>query len=144
MGGMSDLGLNDVSPDVRDEPDGILRVAIHGEVTEDRARAVLGVIRRVAESGRDVLVLADMRHTGPLSAPARKVVTEGARAARIDAVAIIGASYSLRVVLTLLAKGVQMITGRHYPQQLFDTEGEAHTWLLARRDALRAGRRPDA
>ncbi|WP_437761613.1 STAS/SEC14 domain-containing protein [Sorangium sp. So ce281] len=139
---MSDLGLNDASPDVRDEPDGILRVAIHGEVTEDRARAVLGAVRRVAESGCDVLVLADTRHTGPLSAAARKVVTEEVRAARIDAVAIIGASYSLRVVMTLLAKGVQMLTGRHYPQQFFDTEGEARAWLLARRDALRAVRRP--
>ncbi|WP_437744184.1 STAS/SEC14 domain-containing protein [Sorangium sp. So ce302] len=139
---MSDLGPNDASPDVRDEPDGIVRVAIHGEVTEDRARAVLGVIRRVAESGCDVLVLADVRHMGPVSAPVRKAVTEEMRGARVDAVAIIGASFSLRVVMTLLAKGVQMLTGRHYPQQFFDTEGEAHTWLLARRDALRAARRP--
>ncbi|WP_437531865.1 STAS/SEC14 domain-containing protein [Sorangium sp. So ce726] len=141
---MSDLGLNAASPDVRDDPDGIVRVAIHGEVTEDRVRAVLGAIQRVAESGRDVLVLADVRHMGPVSAPVRKAVTEEMRGARIDAVAIIGASFSMRVIVALLAKGVQMLTGQPYPQQFFDTEGEAHTWLLARRDALRAGRRPGA
>ncbi|WP_437327514.1 STAS/SEC14 domain-containing protein [Sorangium sp. So ce381] len=139
---MSDLGLDAASSDVRDHPDGIVRVAVHGEVTEDRVRAILGAIRRVAESGRDVLVLADARHMGPVSAPARKAVTEEMRGARVDAVALIGASFSMRVVVTLLAKGVQMLTGRHYPQQFFDTEGEAHTWLLARRDALRAGRGP--
>jgi hypothetical protein len=141
---MSDLGLNQASPDVRDDPDGILRVVIHGEVTEDRVRAIFGVFRRVAESGRDLLVLADTRHTGPVSASTRKVVAEEMRGVRIDAVAILGASYSLRVVVTLLAKGVQMLTGRPYPQQFFDTEGEAYTWLLGRRDALRAGRGPVA
>ncbi|WP_437907045.1 STAS/SEC14 domain-containing protein [Sorangium sp. So ce327] len=139
---MSDLGLNAASPDVRNDPDGIVRVAIHGEVTEDRVRAVLGAIRRVAEGGRDVLVLADARHMGPVSALARKAVTEEMRGARVDAVAMIGASFSMRVIVALLAKGVQMLTGQPYPQQFFDTEGEAHAWLLARRDALRAVRRP--
>ncbi|CAN90848.1 hypothetical protein predicted by Glimmer/Critica [Sorangium cellulosum So ce56] len=142
MVGMSDLGPKDASPDVRDEPDGILRVEVHGEVTEDRARAVLGAIQRVSESGRDVLVLADARHMGPVSAQARKAVTEEMRGARVDAVAIIGASFSMRVIMALLAKGVHMLTGQPYPQQFFDTEGEAHAWLLTRRDALRAGRRP--
>ncbi|MDC0680777.1 MULTISPECIES: STAS/SEC14 domain-containing protein [Sorangium] len=139
---MSDLGLKDASSDVRDDPDGIVRVVIHGEVSEDRVRAVLGAIRRVAESGRDVLVLADARHMGPISASARKAVTEEVRSTRVDAVAMIGASFSMRVIVALLAKGVQMLTGQPYPQQFFDTEGEAHAWLLARRDALRAGRGP--
>ncbi|WP_437715615.1 STAS/SEC14 domain-containing protein [Sorangium sp. So ce448] len=139
---MSDLGAKDASPDVRDEPDGILRVEIHGEVTEDRVRAVLTAVRRVAESGRDVLVLADARHMGPIPPSARKAVTQEVRSTHIDAVAMIGASFSLRVIVALLAKGVQLLTGQPYPQQFFDTEGEARAWLLARRDALRAGRRP--
>ncbi|WP_437999299.1 STAS/SEC14 domain-containing protein [Sorangium sp. So ce185] len=134
---MSDLGLKGASPDVRDEPDGILHVTIDGEFREERLRAIFGVFRRVAESGREVLVLADMRQAGLLTAPARKATTEEVRSTRVDAVAILGASFSLRVVLGLLAKGVQMLTGRPYPQQFFDTEGEARAWLLAQRDALR-------
>ncbi|XXX78204.1 STAS/SEC14 domain-containing protein [Sorangium sp. So ce134] len=139
---MSELGPKDASPDAHEEPDGIVRLEIHGELTEDRARAVVRVFRRVAESGRDVLVLADASRMGPLPASTRKVVTEEMRSARIDSVAIIGAAFSLRVIGTLLAKGVQMVTGQPYTQQFFDTEGEARAWLLARRDALRAGRRP--
>ncbi|WP_437938842.1 STAS/SEC14 domain-containing protein [Sorangium sp. So ce341] len=141
---MNDLGLKGASPGVRDEPDGILHVTIDGEFREERLRAIFGVFRRAAESGREVLVLADMRQAGLLAAPARKATTEEVRCTRLDAVAILGASFSLRVVLGLLAKGVQMLTGRSYPQQFFDTEGEARAWLLAQRDALRAGRRPIA
>lgn len=139
---MSDPGRKDVSFDVREEPDGILWVKVQGELTEDGARAILGAVRRVAESGRDALVLADMRHMGPIPAPARKVITEEVRRSRVDAVALIGASFSLRAIVMLLGKGVQMLTGHPYPQHFFDTESEARAWLLAQRDALRAGRRP--
>ncbi|WP_437611016.1 STAS/SEC14 domain-containing protein [Sorangium sp. So ce834] len=144
MLGVSDLGLKDACLDVRDEPDGILRVAVHGDLTDDRARAVIGVLRRAAHDGRDVLVLADVRHTGSIPASARRISAEEMRTARIDAVAIVGASFPLRVVVTLLAKGVHILTGQLYPQQFFDTEGEARAWLLAQRDALRARRGPVA
>jgi hypothetical protein len=50
----------------------------------------------------------------------------------------------MRVVMTLLARGVHILTGRFYSQQFFDTEDEARAWLLAQRDALQASRRPGA
>ncbi|WP_437531862.1 STAS/SEC14 domain-containing protein [Sorangium sp. So ce726] len=139
---MSDLGPEDASLDVREEPDGILRLEIHGELTEDRARVLVAALQRASEGGRDVLLLADVRRMGSFLAPARKVTADGVRSARIGAVAIIGPSFSLRVIATLIAKGVQMLTSQPYPQQFFEAEGEARAWLLARRDALRAGRRP--
>ncbi|WP_437648281.1 hypothetical protein [Sorangium sp. So ce362] len=55
MPGMNDFGLEDVGLDVRDEPDGIVRVSLHGDFTEERARAIIGALRRVAESRREVL-----------------------------------------------------------------------------------------
>ncbi|WP_437944936.1 STAS/SEC14 domain-containing protein [Sorangium sp. So ce296] len=138
---MSDLGPEDASPEVHEEPDGLLRLTMRGELTEDRARAIFTVLRRVAESGRDVLVLADAHHMGIIPPLARKVLTEEVRSARIDAVALVGASFSVRVIVALLAKGIHMITGRPYPQQFFATEDEARAWLFAQRDALRAARR---
>ncbi|WP_437571519.1 STAS/SEC14 domain-containing protein [Sorangium sp. So ce542] len=138
---MSDLGPRDASPDVHEAPDGLLRLNMRGELTEDRARAIFTVLRRVAESGRDVLVLADAHHMGIIPPLARKVLTEEVRSARIDAVALVGASFSVRVIVALLAKGIHTITGRPYPQQFFATEDEARAWLFAQRDALRAARR---
>ncbi|WP_437725475.1 STAS/SEC14 domain-containing protein [Sorangium sp. So ce861] len=139
---MSEHGTKDESVDVHEEPDGVLRLTIRGELTEDRARAVFTVIRRVAESGRHVLVLADARHMGIIPPLARKVLTEEVRSARVDAVALVGASFSVRVIVALLAKGIHMITKRPYPQQFFATEEEARAWLFAQREALRAERRP--
>ncbi|WP_437620102.1 hypothetical protein [Sorangium sp. So ce1151] len=64
------------------------------------------------------------------------------RTARLDAVAILGAAFSARVIATLAAKGVQLLTSRSCPVEFFDTEREARAWLLAQRGALRATRRP--
>ncbi|XXX74503.1 STAS/SEC14 domain-containing protein [Sorangium sp. So ce134] len=139
---MSDVDVKGSRLDLREEPDGILLAALHGDMSEDMMRALATAMRRAAESGREVLVLGDLRRAGVIPAAVRRVAAEEMRAARLDAAAIVGASFSVRVVVTLTTKGVQLLTGRPYPLEHFDSEGEGRAWLLAQRDALRARRRP--
>ncbi|XXY53100.1 STAS/SEC14 domain-containing protein [Sorangium sp. So ce269] len=109
---MPDLGPEGARLILRDEPDGILYMALHGELSEEMARAMVGAFRRMADSGREVLVLSDMHHAGPLPPGPRKTTADEMRTARLDAVAIIGAAFSVRVIATLAAKGVQLLTSR--------------------------------
>ncbi|WP_437965568.1 STAS/SEC14 domain-containing protein [Sorangium sp. So ce260] len=139
---MSELGLEGAGLNLREEPDGILRLSVQGEFTEGVARAIVAAIRRVAESGRDVLMLCNLSRAAALSAPVRKVIADEMRTARIDAVAIVGAAFSLRVVVTLATKGVQLLTAQAYPLEFFDAESDARAWLLARGAALRGKRSP--
>ncbi|XXT16920.1 STAS/SEC14 domain-containing protein [Sorangium sp. So ce429] len=139
---MSDPGPEEASSSFRDDPDGFLFTVTVGDISEDTGRAIAVACRRLMDSGREVLVLSDAHRTGTITPSARKAMADGLRGVRFDAIAVFGASFPLRVVSTLAAKTVQILTGQSYPVEFFATEADARAWLLARRDALRARRRP--
>ncbi|WP_437828656.1 STAS/SEC14 domain-containing protein [Sorangium sp. So ce1153] len=140
---MSDPGAEDASSSLlREDPDGFLFTVTVGDISEDTARAIADACRRLMDSGREVLVLSDASRTGTILPSARKAMADSLRGVRFDAIAVFGGSFPLRVVSTLAAKTVQILTGQSYPVEFFATEAEARAWLLARRDALRARQRP--
>ncbi|MGK4002498.1 STAS/SEC14 domain-containing protein [Sorangium sp. So ce1036] len=141
---MSELGPRNAHFDLREEPDGILRMELRGDASEDMMREMAAVFRRMAESGREILFLVDLRRVGAIPASVRKVAAEEMRSARVDSAALVGASFSVRVLVTLTTKGVQLVTGKSYPLEFFEAEREARAWLLAQRDALRERRGPGA
>ncbi|WP_437276295.1 STAS/SEC14 domain-containing protein [Sorangium sp. So ce375] len=141
---MRDALIEDANPALREDAEGILCTAIEGDISDDTARAIAAACRRLSDSGRQVLVLSDARGMGTISASARKVMAEELRNVRFDAIALFGASFAVRVVSTLAAKTVQLLTRQSYPVEFFETEGEARAWLLAQRDTLRARRRSGA
>jgi hypothetical protein len=141
---MRDALIEDANPALREDAEGILCTAIDGDISDETARAIAAACRRLSDSGRQVLVLSDARRTGTISASARKVMAEELRNVRFDAIALFGASFAVRVVSTLAAKTVQLLSRQSYPVEFFETEGEARAWLLAQRDTLRARRRSGA
>ncbi|WP_437731673.1 STAS/SEC14 domain-containing protein [Sorangium sp. So ce1335] len=141
---MSDPGRADASPWLREDPDGFLYTELEGDLTEEAARAVAAACRRVNDSGREVLMLCDGRHTGTVAASSRKALVDGLRTVRFRAIAIFGASFPVRVISTLAMKSVQILNRKAYPLEFFETKAEARAWLLAQRDAMRAGPRPVA
>ncbi|WP_437509326.1 STAS/SEC14 domain-containing protein [Sorangium sp. So ce1099] len=130
--------------ELREEPDGILHVAVNGDLSEEIARSIAAASRRMAESGREVLVLADVSRIKAIPPGVRKLMASGAVAARHDAVAVLGASFTLRVVATLTSRSLRLLTSRSYPVEFFATEAEARAWLLAQRGVIRARRPPAA
>ncbi|WP_437895699.1 STAS/SEC14 domain-containing protein [Sorangium sp. So ce124] len=141
---MSDPRPEGARLDLREEPDGVLFITVVGDISEQMARTITAACQRLRDSGRDVLVLSDARGNGAISPQARKAFAEGLSSARLDAVALFGASFSLRVIGTLIFKSMNLLAQRSHSIAFFDTEGEARAWLLAQRDALRAGRQPGA
>ncbi|WP_438038836.1 STAS/SEC14 domain-containing protein [Sorangium sp. So ce128] len=141
---MSEPRSEDACPFLREDADGILCFAIEGDISDEIARSLCAVFRRVSDSGREIFVLSDARRVGTLTAAARSALAEELRGVRFSGVAVFGASFSLRVVTTLASRSVQFFTGEVYPLAFFDTEGEARAWLLAQRGALRATQRQGA
>ncbi|WP_437606671.1 STAS/SEC14 domain-containing protein [Sorangium sp. So ce834] len=140
---MSDPGPEAARLTLREDPDGLLCTVVEGDLSDDMAREIAAACQSLSDSGREVLVLSDTRRIGTISPSARKVMASEMRAVRFDAIALFGASFAVRVVSTLAAKSVQILTQQSYPVQFFETEAEARAWLLAQRDARRA-RRPGA
>ena len=142
--GMKVPSLDGASFDLREDSDGILCTVLDGTFSEDMGRALAATCLRLTESGRDVLLLCDTHRASALPSAARKVVAHEMRGVRLAAVAVVGASFTMRVASTLTYKGIQIVTGQSYPLEFFATEAEARAWLLAQREALRAERSPIA
>jgi hypothetical protein len=141
---MSDPRAAGARFELREEPDGTLFIATDGDVLEDNARALVDAFQRLTDGGREVLLIADARRCGAVTPSARKVYLDGLRSARLDAIAIFGASFSVRVMATLIMKSINLLTKRFPLIMCFETEAEARAWLLAQREALRARRRIQA
>ena len=118
---------------IREEPEGIFYVSISGELGEDLVRVVCAALRRFCERERHVLILVDVTHAHSMSAAARAAAPDEMRAVRLDAVAIVGASFPMRVIMTITTKGVQLLTGQKYALSFFDNEADARAWLNQQR-----------
>ncbi|MGK4000394.1 STAS/SEC14 domain-containing protein [Sorangium sp. So ce1024] len=141
---MSDPRRADARPWFHEDPDGFLCTYVEGDLTVDAARALAAACRRINDSGREVVMLCDSRRMGTVPAPTRKAMAEGFRPVRFIAIAVFGASFTVRVITTLATKSIQILNRQAYPVEFFETEAEARAWLVAKRDAVRAGQLPVA
>ncbi|WP_437776782.1 STAS/SEC14 domain-containing protein [Sorangium sp. So ce1097] len=141
---MSDPRRADARPWFREDPDGFMYTHVDGDLSEDMARALAAACRRINESGREVVMICDARRMGTVPAPTRKAMAEGFRPVRFIAIAVFGASFTVRVISTLAMKSIQIVNRQAYPVEFFATEAEARAWLVAQRDARSAGQRPVA
>ena len=86
--------------------------------------------------GRDyILVLADVSAIGRITADARKTFANLAPSVKVCGTAIIGASFPIRVIATLVNKAANLLANRAQsnPVCFFGTEAEARAWLAKRR-----------
>ncbi|WP_437562141.1 STAS/SEC14 domain-containing protein [Sorangium sp. So ce542] len=130
--------------ELREQPNGILHVMADGELSEEMARSIAAASRRIKESGREVLALADVSRIKAIPHDVRKLMASGALGARHDAVAVVGASFTLRVLAMLTVRSMNLLTSRSYPIEFFATEAEACAWLLAQGERIRARQPPAA
>ncbi|WP_437670361.1 STAS/SEC14 domain-containing protein [Sorangium sp. So ce131] len=144
MLGMKVLGPDGASFELREDPDGLLCTVLDGDLSEDMAHALAAACLHVVESGREVLLLCDARRAGALPPAVRKVLADEMRSVRLVGVAVVGASFAMRVVATLTAKSIELLSGQLYPVKFLATEAEGRAWLLTQREALRAKRGPVA
>lgn len=120
----------------RFEPPDVLYVETVGDISDDEMGALLREMGRLTE-GRDFLLLDNISRIGKISPGARKRATEEVDDLRIRGIAVYGASFSQRVIATLLARLLTLF-GRfgERPVVIVETEKEARDWLATRRREL--------
>jgi len=87
-------------------------------------------------SGRRMLVLMDTSNTRGLPSESRKAAVEDPRAKYIGALAILGAPFPVRVMVTMLHKAMRIIQKDNRPTAFFEDEASARVWLYAQRPML--------
>lgn len=84
------------------------------------------------------LLLLDLTHLGVVTRQARAFLVEDQRQERKpSAVAIIGASFAIRTLATMMIRAVCALTNTPASLEFFATEEEAQKWLSQERNRLR-------
>ena len=92
--------------------------------------------------GRDyILALADVSAIRRVTTDARETFRNIAPSINVYGIAIVGASFHIRVVATLVTRAANLLTNRtqRNPVCFFGTEAEARAWLAKRRAIVAQG-----
>jgi hypothetical protein len=122
---------------VRFEPPDICLLVVVGNVDASLMRRMTEDLRRVADGKTHVFLLMDHSNVDSISAEARKVALEATQNLRIAGGASFGASFTVRVLVSLLARAHSIFWGEDAKAiRFFRAEAEARRWIEERRRAL--------
>jgi hypothetical protein len=126
--------LDEERSDVTFEPPDVVHIRLVGSLDEAKAvRLTRTMASFSASAPSGILAVVNVRGAGSIPPDARRAAVKASKDAAIRAVAIVGATFTTRVVLTLIQKGAQVMLGRSHPMRFFDDESEARKWLEERR-----------
>jgi hypothetical protein len=114
----------------RKEPPDILVITTVGDIEEEDVMAMLADMHDLGRGSSPVFILADVSRLSRISAAARTASTTGQPSTGTGALALVGASFQQRVVVTLISKAFALLRKRRMtPMACFQTEAEARIWL---------------
>ncbi|MDI1443665.1 hypothetical protein [Polyangium sp. 6x1] len=119
------------------EPPDLVMLSLNGPLEADDVMACFDAFEEVS-GGRQVLLLSDVSRTSGPTMRARKVATKDPRIKLMGPQAMIGASYHVRIVMTMLETAARLVQGKSSPTAFFDDEASARAWLLTQRALLRS------
>jgi hypothetical protein len=126
---------------VRFEPPDICFAAFVGDIDASVMLRMNEELWRAAHDKPHVFLLLDHSRTGSVSAEARKLAVAGSKKLRIVGAASFGASFPVRVLVSLAVRAHAFFR-KESEQDLhfFRDEAEARAWIEERRRALDATR----
>ncbi|MRG92971.1 STAS/SEC14 domain-containing protein [Polyangium spumosum] len=117
------------------EPPDLVVLSWNGEVEPEHMRAFYDVLADVS-GGRQLLVLLDMTRTIEPGSKTRKMAVEDPRTQLMGALALVNASFRMRVIVTMMDKAVSIFRGQTRRTTCFDDERAAREWLATQRPHL--------
>jgi hypothetical protein len=126
---------------VRFEPPDVCFAAFVGDIDASVMRRMNEELWRIAHDKPHIFLLLDNSRTGSVPSEARKLAAEGLKNLRVMGAAVFGASFTVRVLVSLLARA-HAILWKETAMDLhfFRDEAEARAWIEERRRALDATR----
>ncbi|MDI1446937.1 STAS/SEC14 domain-containing protein [Polyangium sp. 6x1] len=112
----------------------ILIVRWSGEVTRDDMKALYERIDEIGRDERSVYCLFDSAHSLSVTRDARVWAVREAKGAKaVRGIAVIGASFSIRILGTMLNRATNAILRHGVPIAFFDTAEQGRAYLEAER-----------
>ncbi len=115
----------------------LLYIVNHGPFTGEEALSFLAIYDQVYDAHGYLLLLLDLRESGPAASDARRVLVDWTKKrAPTMAVAAISGSLIARTTVTLMSSAMRMINNAMPLLAFFSTEAEARAWLSQHRPTL--------
>jgi hypothetical protein len=119
------------------EPPNVCVITYRGDIVEDEVAELFEAIRLLVDSTKAFFFIIDLRQQSNLTPAARKRVSQELKAIQPQAVAIIGASFPVRVLVILIEKAAGVLSKADRPfNRFFDAEADARAWIEERRRML--------
>lgn len=111
------------------EEPGVAVITYHGDVDAEEMQVLCDVPDQERHRGRFQLTLCDLRELGAISPEARKVGAQRKRPAAVYYTAYVGASFAMRVVVSMWTRGANFLQGPKNQVGFFDDMDQARAWL---------------
>jgi len=114
-----------------------LILRINGEITGVNLRRMLELMDYIGGGQGPVVIVQDLSKSGAFTAPARKGIMEDERAKRVVTVISIGASFQLRVFITMIGKAMKIVDPKVAATLFAKNDAEAWEMLAIEQERLR-------
>ncbi len=113
-----------------EEPDLVIGHYV-GLVDVDDIRRLADVQRNFCKGKPNVLLIADVHRMDRITPNARRVAAEPVdKTTRVVGLAVVGASFHIRVIGTMLFRGAHLLDPtRVFPVRFFESQPEARVWF---------------
>lgn len=117
----------------------LLHVRWVGSHTLDEQHQIYERITAYVKANRPTLLMFDLRHATSLTAEHRRASAHWWKQQELESIALAqyGLGSLLRVMVTLIARAVALLSGRSVVMDNFANEAEARAWLEQIRPTLR-------
>ena len=114
-----------------------LVIMADGDMNVDDARSMALLASKIGQGNGPIIILQDMTKAGGFPASARELVIREPQAQRLAAVISYGASFHLRVILTMIVRAMGWIRRDMLRMSFAVNEAEARSVLETERERLR-------
>ncbi len=119
----------------REEPD-LFVARFHGDLDAAQMLDLLQALREHFVGLKYFLILIDHTHIGAISPEARRAVREKTKGELPFAMALIGASFTTRVIADLVIRTLNLVRREPVHYRVFKDEASARAWLREMRGVL--------
>lgn len=106
---------------------------LHGDFTPEQMQEWCRVVDGVIAAHGRAFSIGNYRGAGAIPPRTRRIAGDWLGSAKLRAMAVVGASAAVRLIMTMIARAGALLRNFRAPVAFFDTEAEARTWMHEQR-----------
>jgi hypothetical protein len=111
----------------------LVHIRVTGEYTGDEVRAITAELDRFIAANGTLYLLVNIGAGFQITADARRASAEWSRGKPVGGLAVTGAGAHIRIIFSLLMRGIEMIGGPRFTLKFVTSDDDGRVWLEQQR-----------